>query len=116
MRITSLRPHVLEWQDYRAAKLVAVAGASATVRVRVFAGAIRNKTVATSSLPTTAIGAPLAARISNDNPDACTVVEVQGAHWGGDAPRDDAADIANDGRWPVIPRDITGAPLHWWTS
>ena len=54
-------------------------------------------------------------RISTGDPDSSTVLEVAGAHWaGGESPADDAAEIANDGRWPVIPRSITHAPLTWW--
>jgi hypothetical protein len=114
--IRSLRPDVVEWQDWRVGKITAI-GASATVRVRIASGFIRNKTVATSSLPSgAAVGAPLACRISSSHPDTSTVLEVAAAPWCGNEPRNEASDIGNDGRWPVIPRSITGAPIEWWSA
>jgi hypothetical protein len=116
-RIRALRPHTLEWGDYRPAKLTAIAGASSTIRVRLATGFYRDRTVATSTLPTgVAVGAPLVVRVSGDNPGTFTVLSVAGSHWGGDAPRNEAADITNDGRWPVIPREITGASEVTWTA
>jgi hypothetical protein len=57
--------------------------------------------VQTSSLPSATVGRRIVARISNSNPDTCTVLEMRAAHWaGGQSPRDDAAEIANDGLWP----------------
>lgn len=115
--IRSLRPDVVEWQGWRASKLTAVNGATSTVRVRIASGIVRNKTVQTSALPSgAAVGAPLAVRISSSHPDDCDVLEMISTTWGGDSAFDEAADIANDGRWPVIPRSITNAPLAWWTS
>ena len=117
MRLRSFTPDTLEWQDYRPAKVTAIAGGTSTMRVRLASGFYINRTVATSALPAgVELGAPLVVRVSNSNPTTCTVLTVAGSHWAGDAPRDEPADIANDGRWPVIPRSITGAPLEWpWT-
>jgi hypothetical protein len=117
--IVSLRPDVMLYDadDYhwRPAKLTEINGASATVRVFVASGFIRNKIVAAADLPSTSIGAPFNARISNTNPDTCIVLEMVGASWSrASAPADNAAAALDDGVWPVINRSITDAPATWW--
>lgn len=116
---TSLRPERLTLdrgvERWRPAKLTAINGASATLRVYIAAGFVRSKTVAMADLPCPSIGAPLAARIDTDHPDTCVITSLVGSHWfGGQAPANEAAAAVDDGVWRCIPRALTNEPLHWW--
>jgi hypothetical protein len=116
--IRALRPPVQFFdrgaEFWRPAKLLTVVGETSTIRVLVGVGFIRTKTVATSGLPDTAIGTPLAVRLGTTDPDVSEVVEVRGGTWGPDAPRDESAAALDNGCWPVIPMAITGATVEMW--
>ncbi|MGE0703606.1 MAG: hypothetical protein AB7P22_06665 [Vicinamibacterales bacterium] len=119
--VTSLRPDRLTLdrgtERWRPAKVTAVNGATATVRVYIASGFVRSRTVATATLPSQTIGSPLAVQIDSDHPETCAITSLVGSHWpGGEAPASEAAASTDDGRWPCIPRSITGEPLAWWTG
>jgi hypothetical protein len=95
----------------------AIAGASATVRVFLHTGDKQHEyTVATSSLPHTAIGGPIVARFTSQA--YASIVELQGGLWppgGGPGGGTAEADAVARGQFyvGVIPRSITKEP-EWW--
>jgi hypothetical protein len=120
MRIRSLRPdrQYIDRGDehWRPAVVLSINGASATIRVLMASGFVRQKTVETSALPNPGVGAPLCVRVSSTNPDTFSIAEYHAALWArGYGPHDEAA-VAAGPLWPVMPRELTQEPLTWWTA
>ena len=110
----ALRPHRILHGNWRVGKLLAINGASASVRVLVSGAFRRTKTVATSILPAgIAVGHPLAVEISSSHPDDSTIVRVVPGLWGGNEPQDETTAATDDGRFGVLPRSITNEPRYW---
>jgi hypothetical protein len=119
-RARGLRPHVhafdRDGEHWRGAVLVSVNSYRAKLRILIASGFQREKEVSAARVPADTVGAPLAVKISNTDPDGFSIEKIVGSHWppGGGPGSDEARAVAlaSVGEWPYffgcVPREITG--------
>ena len=118
-RIRSLRPHVhildRGSEQWGGGVVWGIAGANATIRVRVEASINRDYTGLASDLPSPVVGAPVVVRLTGAFP--YTVAEIRGSHFAGADGADQAGKIQRGQFYPaVVPRSITGDTETYWEA
>lgn len=119
MKIRAFRKHVHVYDagntHWRGGVVWAIAGASATLHIRVEAHMQHLFTMSTASLPHALVGAPVVVRVTGNFP--YTIAEIRDSHFASGDGDDQLGKIARNELFPaVVPRVITGENDILWEA